>query len=180
MPRVCVAKRVRQRIAVVNPVNHIPGQIPHALFAGRLGDGQLDVRGVANVIPRARIHHQLYQVARLNRELALRFERLPLAVVVLPARHRVGAAARDDLHAPRRAIAAHAVRIGHKPVEPNLPVHRATPKQHRLLVRRGMHGHGACGYHERAEADDVVGLVGGKAGRVRNSPTAVSRISAQI
>ena len=102
-------ERISQRIAIMNAVPQLLLHIPRALFAALLRERERHLRGIANMTAGPGVHHKLDEIALLHRHGSLRRVLAAFAVIKRARGQLTGACAIDQFHAPRHAVATHAV-----------------------------------------------------------------------
>jgi hypothetical protein len=145
-PNVLMACRIRVRVAVVDGIHHLAGELPGSPAGPGFSDGQLDNGGVANMVALPRANHERHHVARLDR----RFEELCIRGVVRDSLGAAGAddAVRQDLSTGRGVMhnrpfdAIASMSVSHRHVGPDvyLTLDGTAPTNGHIAVRQRVHG----------------------------------------
>ena len=180
MPRLRIAERIGQRITFLHAVRHVPGQIPHALLSGLLGDDQFNLRGVTAMRFITGIHHHFNQVTCLQGINCIGAECLLFTIVEHSLGEGIRSQARNYFHAPGCAVAAYPIGISNQAFEANLSIHRALPIDDGFLGGRRVHGHAASREGQRAKLDNLTRFIGKQVGCSRLAPAANIRVTAHV
>ena len=154
MPDVRMAQTVRVRIAGVDAVQDIFRQTPKALLASDFGNGQLNDRGVAEVITVLSPDDQRQVIPRFHRDrgqlccVGRSRNGLGTTGINHPARQHLLARFRLVHDEPLDTVPAGRVSHGRAAFDTHSSLDRASPANRHVAIGHRVHGHAAGGHFQ--------------------------------
>ena len=102
---------ILHRVAVVDSIDNVAGQIPDSTIFFRFGDGQLNLRRVACMTFLVSVNCEFYHIAFVNHQFCRFIEDFPSTIFQQSTEDRLQAVGRQQFNSPRCPIATDWIRI---------------------------------------------------------------------